>query len=278
MFAELFALAFLGGGEPTCHNFRIAQPAIVCPGKSAIDHSGGDVVGTFNVTRVGKANDKSDLSAGFGYGFRFKVDGEELAKFDVSLFARKHSGDFICDSRSMMLPQHQFETSVSLLKAKIGIEYPNCRGNVGCRLGAVVGISHGYFQSRTIFQFVLEEINSLDVERQPGPYLRLADLTSVAGHVLSGQEGSPNIVDSNGRNKRHQAGYNQHPQRPPGHIPLGYKIALGAFMLIGGFYYATYAFRLGNTVKPGTGAAYLLFGMVSIGIGVGLILTGIYPQ
>jgi hypothetical protein len=54
---------------------------------------------------------------------------------------------------------------------------------------------------------------------------------------------------------------------------LGYEVFLGAFFLAGGFYYPLNALRLGNTVKPETGAAYLLLGLASIIAGLGLILT-----
>lgn len=103
------------------------------------------------------------------------------------------------------------------------------------------------------------------------------DFAGVIGHLLGSQKGSPDIVDTESGNNGRQGSSYQHQERPPGHSPLGYKIALSAFMLIGGFYYANYAFRLGDTVKPSAGVAYLLLGMASVGVGIGLILTKLFP-
>lgn len=48
-------------------------------------------------------------------------------------------------------------------------------------------------------------------------------------------------------------------------------------MLIGGLYHANNAFRLGDTIKPSTGAVYLILGMASIGVGIGFLLSGLFP-
>lgn len=58
---------------------------------------------------------------------------------------------------------------------------------------------------------------------------------------------------------------------------LGYQIAFGAFVFVSGLYHAHNAFRLGGRIQPEAGALYLVCGMFCIGIGIGLMLSGIYP-
>ncbi len=109
------------------------------------------------------------------------------------------------------------------------------------------------------------------------PNLSLTNVTSVLGHFLGREQGPPNVIHTKGSNERHHHGGDQHPKRPPGHVPLSIQILLGSLMLIGGLYHANDAFRLGDTVKPGTGAVYLVLSMAGIGIGIGLLLSGLLP-
>ncbi len=99
--------------------------------------------------------------------------------------------------------------------------------------------------------------------------LRLTNAGSLTRHILSGQQSAPNIENTDSSNSSHKSRYYQHPERPKRHFSLGYKVFLSALVLVCGFYYATYAFRLGGSVKPETGAAYLLLGVGGIGLGIG---------
>jgi len=115
-----------------------------------------------------------------------------------------------------------------------------------------------------------------------GPDLILTNLSGVFGHFLgvidhflSGKQSSPYIVNTNSSNSGHKGRYYQHPERPERHFRLGYKVILSALALVCGFYYATYAFRLGSSVTPETGVSYFLFGLLGIGTGIaGLIGYG----
>ena len=62
------------------------------------------------------------------------------------------------------------------------------------------------------------------------------------------------------------------PERPPRHVSLGYQIILGPIMLVGGFYYAAYAFRHGGRVKDQAAVFYLLLGLCGILAGAALLL------
>ncbi|WP_299085851.1 hypothetical protein [uncultured Ruegeria sp.] len=107
--------------------------------------------------------------------------------------------------------------------------------------------------------------------------LRLANFASVSGHFLGGLESAPDVIYTKSSYDGHRYGRQKHQERPSGHIPLGLQIALGAFMLVSGLHHANNAFRLGCSIKPGTGAIYLILGMSCIGIGIGLMLSGLFP-
>ena len=59
---------------------------------------------------------------------------------------------------------------------------------------------------------------------------------------------------------------------------LAFKLALGAIILVGGLYNAKNAFRFGKALTPTAGALIFLMGIIGIGVGIGLMLTGIYPE
>ncbi len=50
---------------------------------------------------------------------------------------------------------------------------------------------------------------------------------------------------------------------------MGYKVIFSALVFVCSFYYATYAFRLGSSVKPKTGVAYFLLGVARVGAIIG---------
>ena len=93
--------------------------------------------------------------------------------------------------------------------------------------------------------------------------------TNVAGDG----ESAPNIVNTKTSDRSHYDGRNQHEQRPSGHIPLGYKVAFGAFVFMSGVYHTNNAFRLGNRVKPEAGALYLICGMALVFLGMGIFFS-----
>lgn len=52
------------------------------------------------------------------------------------------------------------------------------------------------------------------------------------------------------------------------------EIALGALMLIGGFYKFFYTYHLGQAIQPATGALYIGLSVTSVITGALLLLTG----
>lgn len=122
--------------------------------------------------------------------------------------------------------------------------------------------------------FVKPEFSTHDCKVSPN--LLFTDFSGVFSHFLGGQQSSPDIVDTEGRNDSHQRRYNKHPKGPPGHVLLGLQVAFGALILIGGLYYINHAFRKGASLSVSTGTLYLLLGMAGVGVGIGFILTALF--
>lgn len=128
----------------------------------------------------------------------------------------------------------------------------------------------------------LEEVGSCDFiaeyigERKADKYvfgtLYLHE-PSVTGHFLRGQEGSPDEHNTDGSDDGHDGRYYEHTKRPKRHFTLSHHVAFGAMMLVGGLYYALYAFRAGSRIKAEAAALYVLLGMVGVGVGVCTILA-----
>ncbi len=71
----------------------------------------------------------------------------------------------------------------------------------------------------------------------------------------------------------HRRRYHKHPEGPERHFSLGYKVFLGALMLVAGPYFTNYAFRFSAVLGEGEALFYMFLGLAGIGVGVGYILA-----
>ena len=115
---------------------------------------------------------------------------------------------------------------------------------------------------------------------QIGSYLSFSDFSRDVNSRESGgdsfavqSQASPDEQHPDAGQERSERSYYQHPSRPKCHLRLSYQVGLGALILVGGLYYACYAYRIDCRVRPETAALYLLFGMCGIGVGIGYILA-----
>jgi hypothetical protein len=107
--------------------------------------------------------------------------------------------------------------------------------------------------------------------------LFLANISGVIRHVLRRDEGSPNIINTEGRDYCHRSSHDEHQERPSSHTLLGYQVAFGAFVFMSGIYHANNAFRLGGRIKAEAGALYFICGMTLIFLGMGIFFAGFFP-
>lgn len=131
----------------------------------------------------------------------------------------------------------------------------------------------GVFDRQFKAQSFIGSDGTRPINRYIRPNLSLTNFAGFFGHLLGGQQSSPNEDHTNTSDNSHNGRYYEHPLGPKRHVRLSYKVILGAFGFICGLYYAAYAFYLGNTVKPETSAAYLILGMMGIGAGMFFMLT-----
>lgn len=143
--------------------------------------------------------------------------------------------------------------------------YRNCRG--------LPRISDKYFEVPFYFAGVETGAAGYSAYGQVCLNLLLANITGVIGHLSGSQESLPNEDNASGRYSSHRDSRAEHQERPKRHFSLGVQIAFGALMLIGGFYYVSYAFRQGLALSPGAAVLYLLLGMGGVFAGVGLTLA-----
>lgn len=109
--------------------------------------------------------------------------------------------------------------------------------------------------------------------------LRLPDPLRLVGGSVGGGDGRPRglqrkgDIDNTSKGDRNaNAGGYQEPPSPLRHIPLGYKIALAALMLVGGLYYLVYAFRYVSAGSERDALLYAFLGLGGVFCGVMLSL------
>lgn len=105
--------------------------------------------------------------------------------------------------------------------------------------------------------------------------LPLANIASYSYRVLSGISGgsgliqsSPNKINTNSSHPEASDTGHGHKLRPKSHRLLRIKVALGSAMVLSGYYFYGYAFKIGSRVSVETGLPYAVLGVFNVLVGI----------